>query len=247
MPFCSRIIRITGPALAILVAIYAANIQAAKLYKWVDESGVVHYSDKMPPELSKVAHEELDKRGLAVREVEREKTEDERMAEQVEQSMQAQQRRIEAEKLARQRMRDQILLQTFTTERDLLITRDDRLNAIDSIISLTANNNKRTVSQIEEVKGKIARTESSGREVPENLAKTLENLNEQFEKNKSFIELKQKERKEVSDGFTADLNRFRELKGIESGSDNISALKKSEDAPDIKLPEPENVDDQNED
>ncbi len=209
-----RINKIAGIVLGIFIAVQSLNAQAAKLYKWVDEDGVVHYSDKIPPEVNKDAHEELDHRGISRRELGRAKTEEERMSEKVEQAAVEQQRKVAAEKLARQRMRDQILLQTFTTERDLIITRDDRLNAIDSILNLTANNNKRIVQQIEETKKRITRVENSGRQVPENIMQKLESLNNQFEKNKGFMELKKKERVEQSERFEADLSRFRELKGI---------------------------------
>ena len=218
---------------ATTIGFLPAQSDAAKLYKWVDENGVVHYSDRMPPDITRDAHEELDSRGLTVREVDRAKTDEERMTEKVEKSMEEQQRRIAAEKQARERMRDQILLQTFTTERDLLMTRDDRLNAVDSIISLTTNNNKHLATQIEDTSRKVERIQNSGREVPENMSKQLDSLNEQFQKNKEYIELKQKERKELSESFAADLLRFRQLKGITPETDSAPApdMTRTTDAP----------------
>lgn len=208
----SKIVQIAATFIGLIVIVGHAD--AAKLYKWVDEDGIVHYSDRMPPDQSKMEHEELDDRGLSRREVERAETEEERMAKQMEQALAEQQRKIKAEKQARQRMRDQNLLRTFTTERDLLITRDDRLNMIDSTIAITVSNNNHIVSDIEDIKKRISGIENSGREVPENLTEQLSELNESYEKNKEYIEMKQQERKEVSDAFESDLERFRELKGI---------------------------------
>jgi len=37
---------------------------AAKVYRWVDENGVVHFGDAIPPEYSKEQHEVLDQRGV---------------------------------------------------------------------------------------------------------------------------------------------------------------------------------------
>ena len=37
-----------------------------KVYRWVDENGVVHYGDAIPPEYSKERHEVLDGRGTRV-------------------------------------------------------------------------------------------------------------------------------------------------------------------------------------
>ena len=241
-----RTIKFTVLALGFIISAGISGVQAAKLYKWVDENGVVHYSDKIPPEANKKAHEELDSRGVRKRELGREKTDEERMSEKMEKTLAEQQRRIEAEKLARQRMRDQILLQTFTTERDLVLTRDDRLNAIDSILNLTLTNNKRIVQQIEETKTRIAQIENSGRQVPENLSQKLESLNQQHEKNKSFVELKQKERLEQSEKFDADIRRFRELKGIEPVAEPVEEKKvaepKEEDAAAEKAAEPKEED-----
>ncbi|HRP85965.1 MAG TPA: DUF4124 domain-containing protein [Gammaproteobacteria bacterium] len=39
---------------------------AGKVYRWVDEHGVVHYGDAIPPEYSKERHEVLDGRGTRV-------------------------------------------------------------------------------------------------------------------------------------------------------------------------------------
>lgn len=36
---------------------------AGKVYRWVDENGVVHFGDAIPPEYSKERHEVLDNRG----------------------------------------------------------------------------------------------------------------------------------------------------------------------------------------
>jgi hypothetical protein len=37
---------------------------SAKIYRWVDENGVVHFGDAIPPEYSKERHEVLDERGV---------------------------------------------------------------------------------------------------------------------------------------------------------------------------------------
>ena len=43
------------PLLVLGLAI-AAPASAGKLYKWVDEKGNVHFSDKVPPEAAMLAH-----------------------------------------------------------------------------------------------------------------------------------------------------------------------------------------------
>lgn len=201
-----------GVVLALLVAPFSAS--ASKLYKWTDEKGVVHYSDKLPPESVKKAHQKISDEGYVKEEVKREKTQEERIAEQVQESMEIEERRRQAEIEARQRRRDRILLDTFTTERDLVLTRDDRLNSIDSIINLTKSNNKRFAEQMQTVKTRIEKIEKSGREVPKNMRDQLASISEQHQSNENFIERKQREREKLLSRFNDDLARFRELKGI---------------------------------
>lgn len=54
-------------ALAMAGATAAAPAEATgKVYRWVDENGVVHYGDAIPPEYSKERHEVLDGRGTRI-------------------------------------------------------------------------------------------------------------------------------------------------------------------------------------
>lgn len=203
----------------IVSAVFAQPAVAAKLYKWVDDKGTVHYSDKLPPEASRNAHEELNKRGQTTDKVSRAKSEQERLEEHAAIAAEEEKRRRQAEIEAKQRIRDQILLDTFTTERDLVLTRDDRLSAVDSLINLTNSNNQRLKTQADETQAKVDAIASKGREVPENLTKQLENLNDQLAKNLEYIDAKQTERRGLVEQFDADLKRFRELKGIEPPAD----------------------------
>jgi len=48
---------------AVAVAAWASPAEAQRVYRWVDENGVVHFGDAIPPEYSKERHEVLDSRG----------------------------------------------------------------------------------------------------------------------------------------------------------------------------------------
>lgn len=187
---------------------------AAKLYKWTDEEGNVHYSDKLPPEVVEKEHQELNSRGLTTKSVNREKTEAERMEEEAAKVAAETERKQKFEQEARVRARDELLLNTFTTERDLLLARDDRLAAVDSIISLTTSNNSNIEQQAADTVKRIENLNKAGKEIPENLTKQLANLEGQLAKNRSFIEIKREERKKLEQQFENDLQRYRELKGI---------------------------------
>lgn len=224
-----------------LAGLLPATVFASKLYKWVDEKGVVHYSDKLPPDTAKQEHEELNKHGFTTREIERAKTEQELLEEKAAEEAEKEEKRRIAEQQARERMRDKILLDTFTTERDLLLTRDDRINAVDSLINLTEANNQRLKVQKDELEARINAIKKGNRDVPENTLKQQASLEEQYQSNLAFIATKQKEREAITRQFEVDLQRYRELKGLDSAADNPpdpAALEKPLDAAAQEPPPP---------
>jgi hypothetical protein len=186
----------------------------AKLYKWVDDSGEVHYGDKIPPKYSNQQHQELSARGIQMKAVERKKTQAERDAELAAQS--EEQQRVAAKRKLQvdQSRKDQILLDTFTVERDLLIMRDDRLSSIDSTISLTTTYDSQIEKQIVKTQDRIDNLEKNKRDVPENLTKKVKNLTDQLEKNTAHIARLRKDKILLEKQFKDDLMRFRELKGL---------------------------------
>lgn len=188
----------------------AATAQAA-LNKWVDEKGQVHYGDEIPAEYLNKQRAVLNEQGVVVK--------THKSQEQVDKERQAK-AAIDSAKNAKliesktQDLRDRVLLDTFTTERDLEIARTDRLSAVDSQIQLAESNVKDGERKMKEMNERIVSIEKSGRPVPENLHKEKDSVSRQLENNYKYVETKQDEHKEINRKFDEDLRRFRELKGI---------------------------------
>jgi hypothetical protein len=189
-------------------------VWAAKMYKWTDENGVVYYSDKLPPETVDKEHQEINSRGVTTKAINREKTAAEKQEEAVAKALAEAEKRRVAEEEAQQRARDELLLNTFTTERDLLLARQDRLDSIDSIINLTTSNNASMEQQANAAHKRIETLQKAGKDIPENVTKQLESLEGQLTKNRSFIQIKSEERIKLEQKFDADIRRYRELKGM---------------------------------
>ena len=66
--------------LAAAAALSVAGTARAAMYKWVDEKGVVHYTDKMPPEAVDKASVELNKEGIPIKRTEKALTPEQRRA-----------------------------------------------------------------------------------------------------------------------------------------------------------------------
>ena len=187
----------------------------AKMYKWVDEDGEIHYADRMPPEVVRQEHQTLNERGLVESSQERALTDEERRA--ISREQRRQEKAAEARRLIefKRQRRDHILLMTFTTEQDLLLTHDGRLTAVKSQITLTESNNRVLAKQIDTTEQQIQTIKEADREVPENISKKLNNLQGQLNKNNQYLKRRRLELRALENQFAADLERFRELKAAE--------------------------------
>lgn len=184
--------------------------QTAKLYRWKDEQGNVHYTDKIPPAQVERAHQELSDEGVKTREIPRAKTKEE-----LERDQELKRLRVEQQRLIeKQKSEDRVLLRTFRSEDDLLLARDGKLVAIDVQMKVIQGNIRRYQQRLSNLQHRAATLERSGRAVPDPLLAsidtTLQNINQAY----SSIERKEQSKNDIREVFGRDLNRFQELKNI---------------------------------
>jgi len=183
--------------------------------KWVDEEGVTHYGDRVPAKYLNQRRSVLNAQGVTVKEV---KSTDQMRAEEVEKQKSLS---VMKEKMIVDRkkaLRDRVLLETFTTERDILISRDARVDAINSHIQLTETIIKDHERKLEELKKRIALLEKSGKNVPENMRKEIVSVSRQLETNYQYVENKTAERADIMASFDEDIKRFRDLKAAQKAA-----------------------------
>lgn len=200
--------------IAVIGFLLFSSFSMAQFYRWVDENGRVFYSDKLPASDAGKAHDQVNKNGIPMESFERATTAEERAAQRAEEEKQAAERKAQAAAEARQRAKDKILLDTFSTEADLLYTRNDRLTAIDSLIKLTESNNVRLQERLQVSRDTETRLTQANREIPQNILDTTQSLVAQIEKNNLYIVAQKQKYAEISAEFDQDLKRYRELKGL---------------------------------
>ncbi len=122
-----RTIYTTLASLAISAAAFTA-MPAHALFKCVDEKGVTHYGDTMPPQCAKKAITEMTKQGSVVKQYEAPLTPEQLKA----QSEERERRREGEKKLAEQRLKDHALIATYGSEREFDVARDKDLAGIDA-------------------------------------------------------------------------------------------------------------------
>jgi len=173
----------------------------AGLNKWKDEKGQIHYGDRVPAEYLRKEHSQLNM-----------KTEEEESAAQLENKIKAAENKKRLIAARKKALRDRVLLDTFTTEKDLSLARGERIEAIDSQISLAETLIKNDEVRLSNFKKRIESIEKSSRKAPENLHKEVTSISRQIESNFSYIEDKTNERNEIIKAFKQDVIRFRALK-----------------------------------
>ena len=206
----------------LLSLLLAPPILSAKLYKWVDENGEVHYSDKVPSQYQKGAHSELDKRGIQRKQVDAAKTKEEIAKEQELERLRAEQQRL----IEEQWKEDQVLLRTFRSEDDILMTRNGSITAVDVTIQVTRSNIRRMKFKLAEMQQRAAQIERQGRAVSQKQLQSIESTRRQLKESYTAI-IRQEQKKEVIRTKAAsDLDRFRKLKKLnEENKSPVEELK----------------------
>lgn len=188
----------------------AADKPPGKLYRWVDEEGNVHYSDKLPPEQAQKSRDEISDRGVHLGTVPPAKTPEEYAREQEEARLRAEHQRI----LEAQQAADKVLLRTFRTEDDLLLARDGKLASIDIMIKVTQGNIRRAQTKLTDLQARAATAERSGRAAPAQVMADIQATQRAIEEGYATIVRREGEKDAIRAASERDLKRFRELKNL---------------------------------
>jgi len=201
------------PLLCLCWALDAAaqNKNSRKVYRWVDEAGQVHYSNTIPPQYSQQDRDVLNRHGVAVGKVEGDITEAEAR------DQQETARRLK--EAAQKRQRDNVLLQTYLTVQEIEMLRDRRVEILDGQIAVQSQYlgglKQKLTKLMQQSAGYAPRNRSPGaRPLPENLSEDMSRTGTDIRTAQANLDKKRAERQALMDQFAADIQRFKELKGI---------------------------------
>lgn len=190
------------------ILLSSSFVSQAKMYKWVDEEGQMHFGDKIPPQYMVKAHDELNEQGVIVKRKGAAKTPEEKRDE----------RRLAAEVkkqeliAKKKKQRDRVLLDTYTTERDLFVARDSRLDAVGSQIQLATSIIADSNKKLETMETQVESIKTRKREVPADLYKRIKNEKQQIETQTRVMKNHKIRRDKISEQFNDYIARFKVLK-----------------------------------
>ena len=179
---------------------------AAQIMCWKNKQKIRECSHAVPPEYAQQRIEVLNEQGIVVRIIEPRKTE----AQLAEDARLAQKQQARDER----RRQDMILLNTFATENDLLLSRDKKLAAIDGTISIAKGNLRILSSSLEQLQKQAANHERAGTPVPRHVIEDISSVKSQISDNEKYLDDKEKNKRQMERRFAADLKRYRELKQV---------------------------------
>jgi len=203
------------PRLLLAIGALALSVPAAaqKLYRWVDDKGVVHYGDSVPPEFANRDRNVLNQHGIAVGFEEGEVTEQER----AEMERRAEEEEAQRLALVEATRRDNMLLQTYLSVSDIEDLRDRRLELLESQIKVTelylTNLRKRLLTLQDEANNYKPYTVREGApQVPENLAVDLSRTTASINVYEQMLARTREDQQMVRASFEKDIERFNQLK-----------------------------------
>lgn len=208
-------VAIKSTLLPIILAtgLIGGHAAAAPLYKWIDEEGNVRYSDRLPAAQVKKKHHQLNRQGMVISTTEDAKTAEDLAAEAEAKRKQEEEDKEAARLQAIQDKKDQVLLLTFSSENELTLARDDRIEVIDSVIRLINTSIDSTQETLADLQQRADEQYlSKGEEVPGGLAQKIEHFTRKIESRRHQLSLKIEEKAKINQQYELDLARYRELK-----------------------------------
>ncbi len=203
---------VLASALALVCTLALPGGAEAGIKCWTNSEGVRECGNAVPPEYAQGEHTEQSKGGLVVKKQTRSRTQEEVAAERERQAAAAEAKAAAAAKAAKRAKADRVLLDTFSSEDDLVLARDGQLTNVEAQIKVTESHVKKLNKQLDQMIGQAADIEKRGRKVPENLTKNIESVRVQIDDQHEFIADKRKEQDAIRAKFDADIARFRELR-----------------------------------
>jgi hypothetical protein len=190
-------------------AAMAADTNSPTIKKCKDATGKWHYGDTAAEECAKSKVEVLSEEGVKKREIAAPPTE----AELAERAKNREEDERKQAVIADQAKRDQILLQSYPHEDDLVLYRDRKLSQLDA----TLKSSEETLRSIQKVADRLEaqRKDDEAKGDKKALASTEKSIAQtksQIEKHQAAIQATKRDQELVRKQFDSDLVRYRELK-----------------------------------
>ena len=179
-------------------------------YRWVDEQGVVHYGDNVPPQYANQERAVLNGEGVPVGRLDAQKSPEQQAADERERAA-----------LMKQKQHDAFLVTTYTSVKDIEALRDLRLDQLKG---------QRAAAEqyVDSLRGRLASLQTramnfrpyspraDANRMPDDLAENLVRTVTELRVQSAALAAKNQEESNLRAQFQSDIERYRELHTIHS-------------------------------
>ena len=202
-----------APLIFALLGLCAGSAAAwadSPTYKWVDDQGVTHYGDSIPPQYAQKESTVLNKEGVPIGHNAAAKTPAEVAAE-----------AAAKEQLAHQKQHDTFLLNTYTSVKDIEQLRDERLQQINgqrlAAEQYVASLGERlSALQARAQNFKPYSTRPDAHRMPDDLAEQMVHTINDIRAQKAALSTSQEEEAKTQAQFQSDIDRYKELRAAQA-------------------------------
>lgn len=195
---------------ACFVLTMAISLNAeAKLYKWVDDKGVTHYGEVIPPEYANKDRDSLKKSGLLEKRPEKADPAAIRAKEEAEQK-----RKIDNQATVEQQRRDSALLNTYSNENEIDMARDRSLVLVTARIDSYKTLLKSSQSTLDELKKEADTRTKANKKIPQSLSNDIIQTETRVLKYSAELGKSEQELTAVKERFENEKTLYRKLKGV---------------------------------
>lgn len=188
------------------LALATGTAAGAGMYKWIDDQGVVHYSDRIPAESVSKGATVLDKQGRSVKTIDPAPTAEQRKAAEAEAEHQREIAKVNAE----QARRDRALTQSFTSEAEIDVARARAVSTMEAqltTIGAYIADMTRRKQELEKRKAGYG-----AKPVPPALENEINSVNDELSRQTALLAQKKEALAAVGKKYDADKQRWQEIK-----------------------------------
>jgi hypothetical protein len=179
-------------------------VSAREMYRYYDDEGKMVVDYRVPDEYVGGGYEVLNEKGMVIKVVPRELTDEER----VQRDSEEQQRLAAEAEAERLRQWDESLLLRYSTVADIEDARERALRELRIRVSILKSNKRSLKQQVENYQSQAADLERSGREVDLERLQTIESLQAEIAATDRAIADREREIEDVSAAYQRDIDRF---------------------------------------
>jgi len=199
-------------AILLAIALFPLGAARAAMYKWVDDKGVVHYADQVPPDAVNKGNIQLSPQGIPIKKVDPATTPEQRKAREAEQERQREAAK-QQEETAR---RDRALVDSYTSESDIDLAKSRAIRtlqaALESAQAYRAQLTKRKAALTD------AKATSAGKPGLADIERELAAIEVELGRQGDIIAQKNTQLVEAAAKYDGDKKRWQALKGGSNGA-----------------------------